>query len=227
MNMIYCVEDEEIMCDLMVYTLNNSGYQAEGFGDGEGLKKALKAETPELIILDVILPGESGLEILKQLRRNPETHSTPVILATSKTSEIDRVQGLDLGADCYMTKPIGMMELVATVRAVLRRTGDCKPSSVSAGNIVICPDERTVTVGGEPMVLTFKEYEILYLFMTNQGRVFTREQIIESIWGIEYLGESRTVDVHVGTLRGKLKQAGADGISISTLRSVGYKLEAG
>lgn len=224
--MIYCVEDEEIMCDLMVYTLNNSGFQARGFGSGEGLDKAIKEELPELIILDVVLPGESGLEILKKLRRKPETHNTPVIIATSRDSEIDKVQGLDLGADCYMTKPIGMMELIATVKAVLRRSSDNKSSVISAGNIVICLDERKVSVGGKPISLTFKEFEILYLFMKNRGIVFTREQIIESIWGIEYLGESRTVDVHVGTLRGKLKQAGAEGISISTLRSVGYKLEA-
>lgn len=226
MGMIYCVEDEEIMCDLMVYTLNNSGFQARGFGSGEGLDKAIKEELPELIILDVVLPGESGLEILKKLRRKPETHNTPVIIATSRDSEIDKVQGLDLGADCYMTKPIGMMELIATVKAVLRRSSDNKSSVISAGNIVICLDERKVSVGGKPISLTFKEFEILYLFMKNRGIVFTREQIIESIWGIEYLGESRTVDVHVGTLRGKLKQAGAEGISISTLRSVGYKLEA-
>ena len=222
--MIYCVEDEKIMCDLMVYTLNNSGFRARGFGDGKGLRTALAEELPELIVLDVMLPGESGLEILKWLRQRPETRSIPVILATAMDSEIDKVQGLDLGADSYMTKPFGMMELTATVRAVLRRSSGNKTVSVSIGNITINPDERKLTVDDKPVVLTYKEFEILYMFMSNPGRAFTREHIIESIWGIEYMGETRTVDVHVGTLRAKLKQAGSKGLHISTLRSVGYKL---
>lgn len=225
MGMIYCVEDEEIMCELMVYALTNSGYDAKGFGDGKELRAALKKELPELIVLDVMLPGESGLEILKDLRLRPDTKDIPVILATAMDSEIDKVHGLDLGADSYMTKPFGMMELAATVKAVLRRSSGKKTASISIGNITLNTDERKVTVGDKPVVLTFKEFEILDMFMNNPGRAFTREQIIEKIWGIEYLGESRTVDVHVGTLRAKIKQAGVKGIRICTLRSVGYKLE--
>lgn len=223
--MIYCVEDEMIMCDLMVYTLNNSGFTAKGFGSGRELMEAIESQTPELIVLDIMLPGENGLEILKMLRKRPDTCNTPVILATAMDSEIDKVKGLDLGADSYLTKPFGMMELTATVRAVLRRSSGGRSAVITLGNISINPDERNVTVGGKPVVLTYKEFEILLMFMKNPGRAFHRERIVESIWGIEYLGESRTVDVHVGTLRAKLKSAGSEGVHIRTLRSIGYKME--
>ena len=223
--MIYCVEDEMIMCDLMVYTLNNSGFKAKGFCDSTEFERAMKEELPELIVLDVMLPGKNGLDILKELRQGSDTRNIPVILATAMGSEIDKVQGLDLGADSYLTKPFGMMELTATVRAVLRRSSGSKTATITQGNIEINPDERKVTVGGKPVVLTFKEFEILQMFMNNPGIAFFREHIIESIWGIEYMGETRTVDVHVGTLRAKLKLAGSEGVRIRTLRSVGYKLE--
>ena len=224
MNMIYCVEDEEIMCDLMVYTLNNSGYQAEGFGDGEGLKKALKAETPELIILDVILPGESGLEILKQLRRNPETHSTPVILATSKTSEIDRVQGLDLGADDYMVKPFEAKELIARIKAVMRRSGgQGEEKKVSFDNLVISLDNYSVMLDGKPVEMPPKEIELLYFLASRPGKVFTREQLLEQVWGFDFFGDSRTVDVHVKRIREKLGER--DEWQLKTVWGVGYKFD--
>ena len=223
--MIYCVEDEMIMCDLMVYTLNNSGLKAKGFCDSTEFERALKTELPELIVLDIMLPGKNGIEILKELRQRADTRNIPVILATALGSEIDKVQGLDLGADSYLTKPFGMMELTATVRAVLRRSSGNTSTAIILGNISINPEKREVSVDGKPVVLTFKEFEILHMFMKNPEIAFSREQIIENIWGIEYLGESRTVDVHVGTLRSKLKAAGVEGVRISTLRSVGYKLE--
>ena len=223
--MIYCVEDEMITCDLMVYTLNNSGFKVKGFCDSTEFERAMKEELPELIVLDVMLPGKNGLDILKELRQRSDTRNIPVILATAMGSEIDKVQGLDLGADSYLTKPFGMMELTATVRAVLRRSSGSKTATITQGNVEINPDERKVTVGGKPVVLTFKEFEILQMFMNNPGTAFFREHIIESIWGIEYMGETRTVDVHVGTLRAKLKLAGSEGVHIRTLRSVGYKLE--
>ena len=226
--MIWCVEDDPAIREIEVYALNSTGLDSRGFENGTQLWQALEGETPGLILLDVMLPGEDGVTILQRLRADERYRDIPVIMATARGTEFDKVQSLDLGADDYITKPFGMMEMVSRVKAVLRRTQPRQSAALlKLGGLTLDENQHTVAINGQRVVLTFKEYEILYLFMTNQGRVFTREQIIESIWGIEYLGESRTVDVHVGTLRGKLKQAGAEGISISTLRSVGYKLEAG
>lgn len=220
--MIYCVEDESAIRDLMVYTLKVSGFEAQGFEDSVDFWSAMKAQKPELIILDVMLPGEDGLAILKRLRSSPVTADIPVIMATAKGSEYDKVIGLDGGADDYLAKPFGMMEMVSRIKAVLRRTAPKQAKVISYGGITLDEGKHTVAVNKTPVVLTLKEYEILRLFMENPGRVFTREILLSDIWGIDYTGETRTVDVHIGTLRTKLAEAGD---LIETVRGVGYKME--
>ncbi len=220
--MIYCVEDDSAIRDLMVYTLQASGFDARGFENGIVFWAAMKAQIPELIILDVMLPGEDGLVILRKLRSSPVTADIPIIMATARDSEYDKVTGLDAGADDYLAKPFGMMEMVSRIRAVLRRTGSKKPVTLSYGRIVLDESRHTVTVDEKAVLLTLKEYELLKLFMESPGRVFTRDNILSAVWGIGFAGETRTVDVHVGTLRTKLESAGD---SIRTVRGVGYKLE--
>lgn len=220
--MIYCVEDESAIRDLMVYTLKVSGFEAQGFEDGVEFWSAMKAQKPELIILDVMLPGEDGLTILKRLRSSPVTADIPVIMATAKGSEYDKVIGLDGGADDYLAKPFGMMEMVSRIKAVLRRTAPKQAKVISYGGITLDESKHTVTVNKTPVSLTLKEYEILRLFMENPGQVFTREILLSDIWGIDFTGETRTVDVHIGTLRTKLAEAGD---MIETVRGVGYKME--
>lgn len=220
--MIYCVEDESAIRDLMVYTLKASGFEAQGFEDSVDFWLAMKAQKPELIILDVMLPGEDGLTILKRLRSSPVTADIPVIMATAKGSEYDKVIGLDGGADDYLAKPFGMMEMVSRIKAVLRRTAPKQAKVISYGGITLDESKHTVTVNEMPVVLTLKEYEILRLFMENPGQVFTREILLSDIWGIDFIGETRTVDVHIGTLRTKLAEAGD---LIETVRGVGYKME--
>lgn len=223
--MIFCVEDDSGIRDLMIYTLNSVGFEAEGFSCGSDFFRALERTAPELVMLDIMLPGEDGIEILKRLRRTAPAAGIPVIMATARGTEYDKVLGLDLGADDYLAKPFGMMEMVSRVKAVLRRTGPKKDGRIlRAGKLEVNPEEHTVFSGGERVVLTLKEYELLCLFMDHPGRVFTRDQLLQSIWGAAYTGETRTVDVHVGTLRSKL---GACGNYIETVRGVGYRMEAG
>ncbi len=222
--MIFCVEDDSGIRDLMIYTLNAAGYEAKGLTDGLELHQALKADKPQLILLDIMLPGEDGIAILKRLRSHAATADIPVIMATAKGTEYDKVIGLDLGADDYLAKPFGMMEMVSRVRAVLRRTEQKDKAKVlQVGNLTLHTDEHTVLSCGERVQLTLKEYELLQKFMENLGRVFTRDQLLDSIWGDRYLGETRTVDVHIGTLRTKL---GSCGEYIETVRGVGYRMEA-
>ena len=222
--MIFCVEDDKDIQGLVLYTLNTAGYEAEGLTDGRELWEALEREKPQLIMLDIMLPGEDGISILKKLRSRPETQEIPVIIATAKGTEYDKVMGLDLGADDYLTKPYGMMEMISRVKAVLRRTAPkTSMELLSSGELVMDRGRHTVQSGGEEVRLTLKEYELLQLFMENPARVFTREQLLSAVWGADYVGETRTVDVHVGTLRTKLGRAGAQ---IETVRGVGYKLGA-
>lgn len=220
--MIYCVEDDSGIRDLMVYTLKVSGFDALGFESSSGFWQAVKRERPELILLDVMLPGEDGLTILKKLRTSPGTNEIPVIMATAKGTEYDKVIGLDSGADDYLAKPFGMMEMISRIRAVLRRTGHRQPEMLTCGPIVMDVRKHAVLVDGVPISLTLKEYELLKLFMDSPGQVFTRDVILSDIWGIDFAGETRTVDVHVGTLRTKLQEAGD---MIRTVRGVGYKME--
>lgn len=220
--MIYCVEDENAIRDLMVYTLKASGFDAVGFDSGKGLWPALKEQLPELILLDIMLPGEDGLSILKKLRSSPVTADIPVIIATARDSEYDKVIGLDSGADNYLAKPFGMMEMVSHIKAVLRRMAPKGTKKLTCGSITLDGNGHTVSVDGDPVSLTLKEFELLKLFMDNLGSVFTREILLSEIWGRDYLGETRTVDVHIGTLRTKLSKAGD---LIQTVRGVGYKME--
>ena len=227
--MIFCVEDDTSIRDLMIYALKTSGYDARGFNDGaelfEALSEAHEGELPQLIMLDIMLPGEDGLEILRKLRENPVTADVPIIMATAKGTEFDKVIGLDTGADDYMTKPFGMMEMIARVNAVLRRTGAGVEHShiISQGELEINEEAHTVTVCGVKVHLTLKEFELLHLFMQNPNRVFTRNDLLSGIWGIDYAGETRTVDVHIGTLRTKLGECGK---YVETVRGVGYRFRS-
>lgn len=222
--MIFCVEDDAGIRDLMIYTLNASGFRAVGFENAREFYAALADDTPELIMLDIMLPGEDGISILKRLKADARTTDIPVIMATAKGNEYDKVIGLDLGADDYLAKPFGMMEMASRVRAVLRRSGRAaeKPQLIRVGGLEMNLGEHIVTADGIRIQLTLKEFELLHTFMTNPGRAFTREQLLTSVWCEDFLGETRTVDVHVGTLRQKL---GACGKYIRTVRGVGYKLE--
>lgn len=231
--MIFCVEDDEGIRELMVYVLRSAGFEAKGFVDGSKLFCAMEEEKPELILLDIMLPGEDGISVLKKIREgNHGSADIPVIMATAKGTEYDKVTGLDLGADDYLAKPFGMMEMVSRVRAVLRRTaGKNLPETETKkeadaicqmGSLFMDRNGHTVSVRGERIALTLKEYELLRLFMEHPGRVFTRELLLEQIWGFGYEGETRTVDVHIGTLRTKLQECGS---YIETVRGVGYRME--
>lgn len=221
--MIFCVEDDNAVRELMIYALNASGFEAKGFDCGDSLFDALRAERPQLVMLDIMLPGEDGISILKRLRMQPETRGIPVIMASAKGTEYDKVTGLDLGADDYLAKPFGMMEMIARVKAVLRRTDPMGESCViKTGNLELNLDTYVVLAGGERIQLTLKEHKLLRTFMESPGRVFIRDQLLEIVWGTDYVGETRTVDVHIGTLRTKL---GACGNYIETVRGVGYRME--
>ena len=219
--MIYCVEDDNAIRDLMLYTLGASGFQAKGFPDSTGFWQAMTEEKPELILLDIMMPGEDGITVLKRLRAASATANIPVIMATAKGSEFDKVIGLDTGADDYLVKPFGMMEMVARIKAVMRRTAPKTDQVLTCGDIVLDEVRHIVTVDGKQVVLTLKEYELLKLLMENAGQVFTRDILLSRIWGQDYLGETRTVDVHIGTLRTKLAKGGE---KIETVRGVGYKM---
>lgn len=220
--MIYCVEDESGIRNMMVYTLESAGLKAKGLEDGAALYAALKEEIPSLIILDIMLPDEDGISILKKLRVQSSTQRVPVIMATAKGSEYDKVIGLDSGADDYLVKPFGMMEMVSRVRAVMRRSAQEEVPAIQLGQLYLNPSAHVVMVDGEPVELTYKEFEMLYMLMSNPGRVFTRQQFLTCIWDQDYDGETRTVDVHIRNLRQKL---GSCGNYINTVRGVGYRME--
>lgn len=221
--MIFCVEDDEAIRGLMIYALNTAGFETKGFVDSIDLFDALQTEKPRLILLDIMLPGEDGISILKRLREQPATANLPVIMATARGTEYDKITGLDLGADDYLAKPFGMMEMVSRVKAVLRRyPPERAEKQISTGGLSVNLDERTVTVDGKRVLLTYKEFELLRLFLSHPGIAFTREQLLSDIWDMEYLGETRTVDMHIRTLRQKL---GSYGSMIETVRNVGYRME--
>ena len=222
--MIWYVEDDASIRDIEVYALQSTGYEAKGFEDGTSFLREVKNQKPELVVLDVMLPGIDGITLLQKLKEDPETREIPVVMATAKGAEYDKIQGLDLGADYYLTKPFGVMEFVSCVKAVLRR---CQPRQVEhllkTGGLIVNIDEHTVTIDGERITLTYKEFELLRLFLSHPGMAFTRDQLFNEVWGMDYCGDTRTVDMHIRTLRQKLKDYGE---LIETVRNVGYRLEA-
>ena len=223
--MVYCVEDDRGIRELIVYTLQNTGYTAIGLGSGSELFAALRNGLPELILLDIMLPGEDGIAILKRLRTDASTKRIPVIMLTAKSTEYDKIIGLDSGADDYITKPFGMMELISRIKAVRRRVDDNNSRDRNAeytfGTVKLNTKAHIVTMDGEAVELTLKEFELLHLLMKNTGMVMTRDTLLENIWGYGFDGETRTVDVHIRTLRSKL---GSGGDIIETVRGVGYRI---
>lgn len=223
--MIYCVEDEENIRDLIVYTLQNTGFEAKGLEDGKAFRAAMREAIPELVLLDVMLPEEDGISLLKWIRGAKEYDNVPVIMVTAKGAEYDKVKALDLGADDYVTKPFGMMELVSRIKAVLRRSGaqagQGSDDILALGTIAMDTRKHEVTVAGKKVSLTLKEFELLKKFLLNVEMVLTRDQLLEDVWGYDFDGETRTVDVHVRTLRQKL---GEEGDRIETVRGVGYRM---
>ena len=222
--MIWCVEDDASIRDIEVYTLSSTGFEARGFDDGVSFWSALQTEKPDLVVLDVMLPGVDGIELLQRMKASAELRTIPVVMATAKGAEYDRIRGLDLGADYYLVKPFGVMELVSCVKAVLRR---CRPDKAAhllrSGGLVVDLDAHTVTVDGARVALTYKEFELLRLFLSHPGMAFTRDQLFQEVWGMDFCGETRTVDIHIRTLRQKL---GPYGRRIETVRNVGYRMEA-
>ena len=222
--MIWCVEDDASIRDIEVYTLSSTGFEARGFDDGVSFWSALQTQKPDLVVLDVMLPGVDGIELLQRMKASAELRTIPVVMATAKGAEYDKIRGLDLGADYYLVKPFGVMELVSCVKAVLRR---CRPDKAAhllrSGGLVVDLDAHTVTVDGARVALTYKEFELLRLFLSHPGMAFTRGQLFQEIWGMDYCGETRTVDMHIRTLRQKL---GPYGRRIETVRNVGYRMEA-
>jgi len=221
--MIYLLEDDESIQRFVVYALMQTGFDARGFSSPSEFWSALKEEKPELLLLDIMLPEEDGISVLKKLRSNTDTEDLPIIILTAKSSEYDKVSGLDAGADDYLTKPFGTMELVSRIKAVLRRIGTKQSKVYSVGNIAVNDDNHIVTVGNTQITLTLKEFELLKLLIANPDRVFTRDILLQKIWGYDYDGENRTVDVHIKTLRTKL---GEYGNIIETVRGIGYKIGA-
>ena len=221
--MIWCVDDDSTIREIEVYTLEQTGFEARGFADGVSMLEALKTEKPELIILDIMMPEMDGLQVLSKLRSEAAYKDIPVIMATAKGTEMDKIGGLNSGADDYLVKPFGVMEMVARVKAVLRRTVKEKvPSDITVGNITLKENEHKVIANGEKVELTNKEFEMLKLFMQNPNMVFSRDKLMSEIWGMDYIGETRTVDMHIKTLRHKLGDAGGQ---IKTVIGVGYRLE--
>ena len=221
--MIYCVEDNTEIRELVVYTLQMTGFTARGFVDGKDFFAAIKEELPELVLLDIMLPGEDGLQILKKLRASETTRAIPVIMLTAKTTEYDKVIGLDSGADDYLTKPFGMMELIARIKAVLRRASVAEESDeITIGPLVVYRDEHRVLNNGVEIALTPKEFSLLLYLIENRGIVLTRERLLSEVWGFDYYGETRTVDAHIRSLRMKLGEAGD---LIETVRGIGYRIE--
>ncbi len=224
--MIYCVEDDNSIRDLIIYALKTAGFQAQGFSEAESFLDELNKKLPSLILLDIMLPGIDGMKILNMLKSKGTTRDIPIIMLTAKSSEYDKVLGLDSGADDYITKPFGVMELISRVKAVLRRynKNDATENELTAGEVVLNPDKHQVHVSGSEVILTLKEFELLKYLIENKGIVLSRNQLLENIWGYEYEGETRTVDVHIRTLRQKLGNAGS---IIETIRGVGYRIGEG
>ena len=221
--MIWCVDDDNTIRDIEVYTLEQTGFKARGFADGVSMLEALKIEIPDLIVLDIMMPEMDGLQVLSKLRSEVAYKDIPVIMATAKGTEMDKIGGLNSGADDYLVKPFGVMEMVARVKAVLRRiTKEEATNDITVGNITLKETEHKVITDGEKVELTHKEFEILKLFMQNPNMVFSRDKLMSEIWGMDYIGETRTVDMHIKTLRQKLKGAGGQ---IKTVIGVGYRLE--
>lgn len=222
--MIYLVEDDSSIRELVVYTLNSTGLEAKGFEKPSEFWEAMQEEKPALVMLDLMLPEESGIDILKKIRENSQTEKLPVIIVTAKSSEYDKINGLESGADDYIAKPFSMMEMVARVKALLRRTeSKAEEKEYIIGNLYVSPSKHIVKVDDEEVILTYKEFEMLNLLLENRGIVLTRDQLLNKIWGYSFDGESRTVDVHVRTLRQKL---GTAGDVIKTIRGVGYKISS-
>ncbi len=220
--MIYIIEDDTDIREMESYALGNSGFEVAGFSESSGFFEAVRSRLPELVLLDIMLPNEDGLSVLRRLRADERTRQVPIIMVTAKTTEIDKVKALDMGADDYLTKPFGIMELVSRVKALLRRAAPPSENEILAvGEIRMDNQKRTVTVAGAPCELTYKEYELLRLLLKNVGIVFSRETLMDKVWGFDYQGETRTVDMHIKTLRQKLGEAGS---AIKTVRHVGYKL---
>ncbi len=225
--MIFIVEDDENIREMEGYALKNSGYEVMGFADGDAMMAALETTLPRLILLDIMLPGDDGLTLLRKLRESEKTKKVPIMMVTAKTTELDKVRGLDMGADDYLAKPFGIMELVSRVKAILRRSGDVnreksvERSYYEYGVIKMDDSSRRVTCDGEEIDLTYKEYELLKFLLVNRDIVMSRDRILSEVWGFDYEGESRTVDMHIKTLRQKLGEAGS---AIKTVRSVGYKI---
>ena len=221
--MIYLLEDDDSIRKLVIYALESQQFPAAGFSEAEAFWAAMAQQTPALILLDIMLPGEDGISVLRRLRADPATANVPVIMLTAKNTEFDRVQGLDAGADDYISKPFGMMELVARVRAVLRRTEPSRESTeYRVGELYVCPDRHETRIDGRQIQLTYKEFLLLCTLLENQGRVLTREVLMDKVWGLGAERENRTLDVHIRTLRQKL---GPVGTRIQTVRGVGYRLE--
>lgn len=221
--MIWCVEDDPSIREIEVYALNSTGLEARGFADGGEFWEALDTEQPELVLLDVMLPGQDGVAILKRLRSDERYREIPVIMATAKGTEFDKVQSLDFGADDYITKPFGMMEMVSRVKAVLRRSQPKQSAPLlKLKGLTLDENQHTVTIDDQRVVLTYKEYELLRLFLSHPGMAFSRERLLQTVWNTEYAVETRTVDMHIRTLRQKL---GEYGRYIETIRGVGYRLE--
>ena len=222
--MIFCVEDDSNIRELVVYTLETTGFQARGFEEGKSFLEVLALETPDLILMDIMLPGEDGISLLKRLKNSSKTRDIPVIMVTAKGAEYDKVKGLDLGADDYVTKPFGMMELVSRIKAVLRRSCATKKKAediIVSGSLEINTKKHEVKADGEVIGLTLKEYELLKRLMENPNIVMTRDSLLEEIWGYDFDGETRTVDVHIRTLRQKLGKCGE---RVETVRGVGYRI---
>ncbi len=223
--LIYCVEDEKNIRELVVYALNSSDFRAEGFEDGEAFREGVKKAMPDLVLLDIMLPGEDGMSILAELRQSKETRQLPVILLTAKGSEFDKVQGLDAGADDYVAKPFGVMELLSRVRAVLRRSRlDLEQPVLQVGKILMNQEERRVLADDRELQLTFKEFELLRFLMENENMVLSRDKLLDIVWGYDSEVETRTVDVHIRSLRQKLGDLGE---LIETIRNVGYRIGRG
>ncbi len=221
--MIYIVEDDRNIQEIELFALKNSGYQAAGFETAKEFYKALSERLPELILLDIMLPDEDGMSILKRLRSRADTQKIPVIMVTAKSSELDKVKGLDGGADDYIAKPFGVMEMIARVKALLRRSGGAGENLLVCGSVMLDSEKRMVYVDGKPVELTYKEFELLKLLMKNHGIVISRDVIMERVWDSSFEGESRTIDVHVRTLRQKLGEGGS---LIRTIRNVGYMADS-
>ena len=221
--MIWCVEDDTSIRDIEIYALKSTGFDARGFEDGASFLEALKSSRPELVILDVMLPGMDGVEILRKMKASTDYCDIPVIMATAKGAEYDKIQSLDIGADDYLVKPFGMMEMVSRIKAVLRRYRPAESKNLlTVGGLVVNVNDHTAMIDGQRINLTYKEYELLKLFLSHPGTAFTSDQLFAEVWGMDYCGETRTVDMHIRTLRQKL---GSYGSMIETVRNVGYRME--